>query len=97
MARVSPAGPSHHRCAAIAVALAEHTGPGRPSVRWLQRILTPSGGRPPSLSTVHADLVTLRSWGLVEWEQGRDGSLRAAVGIAAVSVDQLAPNDERRL
>lgn len=78
-----------HRRAALLLALAGHTGPSRPSVRSLCAALTPPGGRPPSTSTVLADLRVLADEGLVEWTPGRDGTLRSLVGITAVSCEQL--------
>lgn len=87
-----PPVPAGHRRAVILLALAGHTGPSRPSVRTLRDRLTLPGRSVPSTSTVLADLEALRAEGLVDWEPGRDGSLRAIVGIAAVSREQLPPS-----
>lgn len=71
------------------LALAGHSGPGRPSVRSLRTAVAAPGWAVPSTQTIHADLLVLRQEGLVEWTPGEDGSLRALVGVAAVSREQL--------
>lgn len=71
------------------LALAGHSGPGRPSVRTLRAALSVPGWAVPSTQTIHRDLLALRQEGLVVWTPGEDGSLRALVGVAAVSEEQL--------